>query len=1018
MNPGAERRLGSVQDKLRNLFEEKKENYFLYNPFAPDHLFTRRIFQGYFGPIASHDRSVGIENRSDHLIAKINAERGKWKNKLRNDQTSEIKNKEIITLESKWPKLSKSKSGEEKWLIEALGFTTAYFEQRLKQKGEDIEIWDNQLLYISLMTLGKGDFSIGNLLTDNRAVQLDTGEGKTKCTGIIAALKIFQGKEVIVVEQNYISAEKHAQELAPFFEDFLHVNTGVVVDRSQGKGMVKDTRVKNDGTIERTKMMADSLRKSFIYTDGEMRDDLPGTSGRRQSWKQSIVYCDHNSIGTDVVSDRQITTADEDRFVPDLSKRVGLVQEADGLAIDEAANPFLIQQPAVGKQAWQIINNLFFSDTETNLFKRGKLHIQEQVHSNPIQRREKIEFTKKYFYFLWGNLYKIVKNDNSLVQTWKDKRAYITTSSHELKYDDSIVDSIVNNLIKPMSPLFDDDLHLTRNFLRQNNFLIETALEILMTGGQGEGFLSGEKPILMDNYGVPLDNRQRDTIYQIFLQLYNVWIKEELINFDYSTEDVIKIREKTWFKMEIPFKIYGKIIPALLYREFGELKLTSGSLIPASDTLKELYGAETIAVSRHKPISKETTDKKGFYTNCLDGGTAHIHFVKEKIMDSLIFDLINTIQSEGKAGLIIMPDDKSAYELNRLLRNHFEGEALSSLTSDELITIDATLEDKLNIDRQIKVITAKQEFEKRGMLQEAISQFDPGDILITTQMASRDVDPNLSPHVKDNGGLTTIVYNPPNERGLWQALQRSTRADIPGERILLVTEDSLKDVKNQYLVNPPLKLPGDIFVSQKVLNREHQQKTDRLFTQALNGNLEAQKTLFGQYVGHLRIKEGQVADSVMFAMVKDLPLEKLKGQLFHIMGDENTNLFENYLDLISSADYKKSVISKKDVQAFLNIGSKKERDQLLDNLNLFSDMGYMETKNSMRKRAMITLWSDLLEFMNEAYTDFHIGLANRGFQPHSYLQYQGGWEKKVEDLIANNIDFRSYFLQKLEDLEI
>jgi len=67
---------------------------------------------------------------------------------------------------------------------------------------------------------------------------------------------------------------------------------------------------------------------------------------------------------------------------------------------------------------------------------------------------------------------------------------------------------------------------------------------------------------------------------------------------------------------------------------------------------------------------------------------------------------------------------------------------------------------------------------------------------------------------------------------------------------------------------------------------------------------------------------------------------------------------------------------------------------------------------------MITLWSDLLEFMNEAYTDFHIGLANRGFQPHSYLQYQGGWEKKVEDLIANNIDFRSYFLQKLEDLEI
>src|SRR3989344_1516909 len=145
-----------------------------------------RMVEGSFGPLASRDRSVGIEVHSDKLLSGIKKEQQKWRESITTNRTeaAKAKNQKIEELRQEWEKISKGGKEEEKWIQEAIGVTTAFFEDHVGETAPGFEFWDNQLLYMSLMTASEGKYSFGELMSHNRAVQLDTGEGKTKCSGI------------------------------------------------------------------------------------------------------------------------------------------------------------------------------------------------------------------------------------------------------------------------------------------------------------------------------------------------------------------------------------------------------------------------------------------------------------------------------------------------------------------------------------------------------------------------------------------------------------------------------------------------------------------------------------------------------------------------------------------------------------------------------------------------------------------------------------------------------------------
>lgn len=972
---------------------------------------NRRIIQGYFGQDASLDRSRTMEDKAWQLINNTSTKRYEWNDTIKKKSEHEvkrIKEKELESLKARWQEIPKGGKEEEQWLCDALGFTTAYFEQFQKKHKKIIELWDNQLLYMSLMAINKGHFSFGELSTTNRALQLDTGEGKTITNGLIAAIKVLQGKEVFIVEQNYISAETNSAQLSPFFEDFLSIETGIVVDRKQGKGIVHDIKIDNSGLITERKMSGETLRKSFIFSNGE-RHEQEGLSGRQRSWKKTIVYCDHNSLGTDIAADRQFTTKIEDVLVPDLKSKVGLIQEADSLVIDEAANPFQIQIPISGTKAWESLSKILYKNAEVYLIGK-KTVIKEPVHRTVKEKGDETKFTINLFYNVWASLYQIIKNTNILTDAWKKSESVITTKDQEFKYDDSVMRLILKNIVPPLSSLFEDDIAATKLFLKENLFIVETALQTLMTADPNKGFIAGEKPILMDQYGVPLDNRQRDVVHQVFLQLYNIWENEGLTKKAYDENEVLKVLKKTYRNLEIPHKIANRVIPSTLYREFGELKMTSGSMIPISQGIIDLYEAETITISRHQAIPESKTESNRLYTVCLDGGQAEVNFIEKNRIDSQIATLIKNIKLKKQAGLIIMPDAKSAADLNRLLATLME--------VNEGITTE-----QFNKDQQIKIITGVEEYAKRGTLQETMSVVNPGDIIITTQIAHRDIDPKLNNELKKNGGLTTLVYLPPNERGLWQALQRSVRADIPGRRILLISDESIQDIKYQYYIDKvPIQPITAMLKSADEFDLEWQNTIDANYKAASNGDIRAQSFLLDQYIKFLRRSEGKINESLMFSMVKELPLENFRQRSLQYLQKDQNNLWENFVDLVTiynlKYNYPAVKIPSETYNVFLDIKDENQRIQTLTKLGLYGDITYLQRKNLIRKMLMTSFWSDLLETSDFQYRDFMTQQLATDNQKYSYIQYEGAWRNYLENFLLTGLNFRLYLNQKIEDLDI
>ncbi len=980
------RSLQPIINRLETMIKPSSPTFF--DPFDSkkgglDYLNTRMV-EGSFGRLASKDRSYGIENHSQKLLSGIKEVREDWHKVIGADKVKaeKLKSDKIDQLKQDWEKIKKGGKEEEKWIEEAIGLTTAFFEDHIRDASPGFELWDNQLLYVSLMTAGEGKYSFGNLLSNNRAVQLDTGEGKTKCSGVIAAVDVIKDKPVIIIEQNYVSAETHAKEMAPFFERFLKTETGVLTDKSEGKKIITDVKVDaKTGMITEEKRPGEYDRQAFIYSGGEFHPQQ-GINGRERAWKKKIVYTDINSLGIDSVTDRQITTRPEKKMQPsNFKNHVALIQEADSLMVDEAINPFEIEAVAEGDRAWKTVADYLTP-------RDGK----------PLSTDETIS----YIYNLWANL-EIVVNKSPLLKLWQENNSFLASGEGQvIMEEEDVIQKIEDNILPSMAGIFGDDEAKARKYMEDNRYVTEIAVETILGQKPYRDFLPEEEPILMDRYGIPLDNRELSNIRQVFLQLRNVWERRGLNQMEITPDVISQSVLQTLESIKVPERILNKVLPSVLFREFGELRATSGSLLPVAGTMADVYEAETLTISRHKKIENENVSKDKLTTLCLDGGTAEIDFVPQKDLFSSICRYVNEIRSQNQAGLIIMPDITSAKRLAEFIGNFdstakptefFDTTNLEGI-KDKLLAMSGGL-------GKIKVITGQEEYKKRGSLEKMVEDLNVGDIIITTQIAHRDIDPKLSKEVVENGGLMSMVYSPPNERGLWQALQRSIRADVPGRRLLLLDEATLSLAKNRYLLGGSFK------------EEDHEKRIkrfDELWEKSLKGDIKAQTELFDSYLGLLRFMENQTKDSILFGTVKERHLDALQDRLWKYTDEgEKRYQWDGYIDFVAYKHFaNRPGVQKAEIppiDAFLNLKTDEERRNFLQNLGVYGNMDYARFRGAIDDRLASQLWSDFLEVNDYLFSDFSLDPNVR--RAANISQYETFWRDRQISFI-NTFDIQNY----------
>ena len=70
-------------------------------------------------------------------------------------------------------------------------------------------------------------------------VELFTGEGENIWIRINCPHHGYAGETVHVIEPNYTSAINHANQMAKFYEEFFHIETGAVTSMPEKEGITK-----------------------------------------------------------------------------------------------------------------------------------------------------------------------------------------------------------------------------------------------------------------------------------------------------------------------------------------------------------------------------------------------------------------------------------------------------------------------------------------------------------------------------------------------------------------------------------------------------------------------------------------------------------------------------------------------------------------------------------------------------------------------------------------------------------
>lgn len=156
--------------------------------------------------------------------------------------------------------------------------------------------------------------------TSGAVLEMQTGEGKTIVTGAIAAVQSLTSSSVHVSTTNAYLAARDLEDMTPVF-DLLGITSGLLSDDG-------------DETVSRK-----AYRKQIVYGPGYqfgfdylrdqmyLRNDKPNTTGRSTAYRIQGRDLDFDQL--------QIN-----------GFRFALVDEADGVMIDEATTPLIISVPS------------------------------------------------------------------------------------------------------------------------------------------------------------------------------------------------------------------------------------------------------------------------------------------------------------------------------------------------------------------------------------------------------------------------------------------------------------------------------------------------------------------------------------------------------------------------------------------------------------------------------------------------------------------------------------------------
>ena len=124
-----------------------------------------------------------------------------------------------------------------------------------------------------------------------------------------------------------------------------------------------------------------------------------------------------------------------------------------------------------------------------------------------------------------------------------------------------------------------------------------------------------------------------------------------------------------------------------------------------------------------------------------------------------------------------------------------------------------------------------------------------------------------------NGGLDNVVCGVlPTERGLWQALQRAVRGDVPGTRTLMLTPEDFGPIENNTLLEGAqtgLLIRKD----PNTIHKEHVARVKKDWKGALSNDVESMERLFTQYLKYLRLQEEHMKNQLLHTYIRDNRLE-------------------------------------------------------------------------------------------------------------------------------------------------
>lgn len=829
------------------------------------------LTEGYFSPSATLERSLSAEEKASPIVEEIKRRREEWLQSQKLAYQSPF----LEELVNQWPEIPKGREEELNWTIETIAFIAALFEefQREKQGKENFALRDNQLYYILLLLLNKGKYAFAELATDSRGGELATGEGKTFAFGLIGLIMALRGENVHFIEPNYLSAIDHANQMADFMTKFgLQVGVAVNIpeeipgqsslsSRKSNIAIIHKKVVRENGLIEE---VIEPLGggSSFLYQDGKLVRTL-GSSGRERVWQCPIVFVDPQALGFDYLRDRLVGRGK--RILPNLGETTALIAEADEIMIDRASEAWIMDVETFDRrEMWD------------NLVETLQIEgiVSPEIRQN-LPPEEKRKLAQIIIFAIWNALlsnkeeFKKGRDGDYLLV---DNQLILSANAYHV--GEAILANNLAMLFAKVNGGLNEDYEKEIRKAQErvmlwleggdgfesHLFVLEAALRVLLGMRPEREFLRGkEEPVLLDQYGFPLERRRLEFLYPLFLQMAAFWPEwqREIRRPEMTEEEVLwQIINKKAGELEMSWAP-ERAVSVSLYRQYGTLRFGSGSLLPSSLLFAELYGAEVFKVERHEPINWDRSwgERENVLTvECLDGGPARVDFYPQrKGIDGLWWAVVKEMvdmRIKGRMALIIVPNIEEARELAELMYQH------SGLTGQDIV-----------------VVTGKEELEQRGRLTSETAKGKAGKIIITTHIACRDIDLYVPEEVKENGGPIGIVIGlPPNERALWQALQRVIRSDIPGQRRLMLSGEDLEGILYRFLLFGSRVSPLEIKLKL-------QERILKLWAKVLNGDLRAKKEIFTEYLSYLRAKEYRRLDQLMVLLLENEQWEEWKERI-------------------------------------------------------------------------------------------------------------------------------------------